>query len=381
MKEKNLSINKLITICIIFFLFKKVNVLYFNYPTAVTLKNGNIFIIHQSGITIVDANFTKVIKNVTEDELVPNTHILSKVNIRKFDNGYLLCSINNQLYIFNSEGERNFNMNLLIDNNQDIYYTLTPHKIENGDLFYYLVSYIYNNSLYLYYYKYISHNNSNFLVASKDNFKDDYTIKNKGLSCEFLVFRENEEDEFESITCSYYTEFNSSQYLSVAILITKEKSINRSRLNFEHYLSENINCIKSIKTEENATSFGCFYDSFGPFCYFYDVNVYLEDYWEFYDYCRNEFYALKVDYFPEKKEYVFSCLTSDGGIISFFFDKYFNILSNSSYELRNCEYLYGYSILYSNITNNYYILSDSKCKGVEKPLEMMTFEEYELEEV
>ena len=76
MKEKNLNINKLITIFIIFFLFKKVNVLYFNYPTAVTLKNGNIFIIHQSGITIVDANFTNIIKKVKEEELVPTTNIL-----------------------------------------------------------------------------------------------------------------------------------------------------------------------------------------------------------------------------------------------------------------------------------------------------------------
>ena len=90
MKEKNLSISKLITICIIFFLFKTVNVLYFNYPTAVTLKNGNIFIIHQSGITIVDANFTKVIKNITEEELVTNfltTDIFSK--ILNFDKLYI----------------------------------------------------------------------------------------------------------------------------------------------------------------------------------------------------------------------------------------------------------------------------------------------------
>ena len=64
------------------------------------------------------------------------------------------------------------------------------------------------------------------------------------------------------------------------------------------------------------------------------------------DYCINEFYALKVDYFPEKEEFVFSCLKNNGGIQCAVFDKYLNLSSIVLYEFTDCEYLNGYSVLY-----------------------------------
>ena len=37
----------------------------FNYPNAVTLKNGNIFVIHKYGISICDNSYSIIIKNIT----------------------------------------------------------------------------------------------------------------------------------------------------------------------------------------------------------------------------------------------------------------------------------------------------------------------------
>ena len=37
----------------------------FTYPTAVTLKNGNIFVIHKYGVSICDNSFITIINNIT----------------------------------------------------------------------------------------------------------------------------------------------------------------------------------------------------------------------------------------------------------------------------------------------------------------------------
>ena len=78
--------------------------------------------------------------------------------------------------------------------------------------------------------------------------------------------------------------------------------------------------------------------------------------------CRNRFYAMKVNYFPETDEFAFSCITQEGGVQIQFFDKDFNGYQKV-YKFTECGDIYGYSILYSNSDNKYYILSDVNCQG------------------
>ena len=49
---------------IIIIIIKRISNLSFTYPTAINLNNGNIFIIHKTGITICNKYFTKIVKNV-----------------------------------------------------------------------------------------------------------------------------------------------------------------------------------------------------------------------------------------------------------------------------------------------------------------------------
>ena len=59
----------LIIICILIDLSKSLK--SFNYPYSLTLTNGNIFIIHQKGVTICDYSLSTIIENViifSEDE-------------------------------------------------------------------------------------------------------------------------------------------------------------------------------------------------------------------------------------------------------------------------------------------------------------------------
>ena len=57
------------------------SVLSFNFPNSLTLSNGNIFIIHQKGVTISNNHLTTIILNVIafpEDEEINNEASLSK---------------------------------------------------------------------------------------------------------------------------------------------------------------------------------------------------------------------------------------------------------------------------------------------------------------
>ena len=63
--KRNFIFNQLLFIILFISTISKISSLYFAYPNAITLKNGNIFIVHQDGITICDSNFKEIIKNVT----------------------------------------------------------------------------------------------------------------------------------------------------------------------------------------------------------------------------------------------------------------------------------------------------------------------------
>ena len=385
MNTNNLfNFHKIIFLSTFLYILKSVLSLYFNYPTSIRLKNGNIFIIHQSGITITDANFTKIINNSMQNEIISSEEDLSKVKISEFEDGFFLCTIINQLYIFDYNGIMRYKMDIIDEDqmgDEDIYYDITPHKIENND-YYYLVSYIYGKLMYLEYYIFDKNNQTNILNASlyglpdiqynkTDNTNTYYYIQNKGLTCQFLIYH-----IYELLICL----FTSSQnYFSIALLEISNSNIDQAG-NFEHYSFSNSECIKSAKGSNPSTILSCLYMTSGiPICFCYDINSYLNSYWSFHANCRDNFYALKVDYFPEKEEYIFSCLMEEGGIQAVRFDKYFNVTSQLNYSYRKCEYIYGYSILYSNILNEYYILSDLKCNNTEYPFNLFHFTDLDIE--
>ena len=163
--DKKLSFNFVLNVQCIFILFflsfiSKSFSLHFTYPNAITLKNKNIFIIHKDGITICDANFTTIIKNIitfssTEKLLENDLHMIS---LSQFDDGYIICIIINKLYIFDINGI--VKISTALSDNKNTNFVLAVEKVSNT-IHYYLIGYINQNSLYLLYLIYNSGNNSN----------------------------------------------------------------------------------------------------------------------------------------------------------------------------------------------------------------------------
>ncbi len=130
----------------------------FTYPYSLTLSNGNIFIIHKTGITICDAHYSKIIKNVitfSSSEEISTEGALSKITTIWDDNYiYLFSIINDKIYIFGNDGTllSNTENSILPTGNTAQYYTLINIKTDTIN-FHFVIGYVYNNLIYFQYYK------------------------------------------------------------------------------------------------------------------------------------------------------------------------------------------------------------------------------------
>ena len=189
------------------------SLLSFNFPYGLTLSNGNIFIIHQKGVTICDNHLNEIILNVitfSEEEEITTETSLSKITTA-FQYGYIISIINDKVYIFNEFGTSIFNdTDIILENDETAeYYTLVPIKRETY-YYHYVIGYIHNKKIYLLYYKYGFSSKRNecttYIIKNHKYYDDDdyyvatYDIVNKALSCQYM-----EDDRYyKTLVCFFF---------------------------------------------------------------------------------------------------------------------------------------------------------------------------------
>ena len=100
--------------------------LAFKFPYAFKLNNKNIFVIHQLGVTLCDDTFTESIDRVitfSESEKIKTDEALSKVT-SVIANDYVICLINDRIYIFDEDGYLLKKNDILITELNVEYYSL-----------------------------------------------------------------------------------------------------------------------------------------------------------------------------------------------------------------------------------------------------------------
>ena len=127
--------------------------LSFNFPYSLTLANGNIFVIHQKGISICNYRLDTIIENITifsEDEEIKTEESLSKITTA-FDNGYIISIINDKIYIFDENGAFIYSdtKSILETGETAEYYTLVPIK-KQIDYYHYIIGYVNDNLLFFF---------------------------------------------------------------------------------------------------------------------------------------------------------------------------------------------------------------------------------------
>ena len=121
--------NFLITIFILN-IYQIGSILKFKYPSTITLKNGNIFVIEENGIHICDKSFSEIIKTVItfdEEDKISTPDKLSIVSLIR-EKYIIMSHINYKIYFFDIEGTYLYNTSKLITNCAPQYVSLIPYK-------------------------------------------------------------------------------------------------------------------------------------------------------------------------------------------------------------------------------------------------------------
>ena len=116
MSLKNISsfsiqTSQLIMFLFILFFISSIKALSFKYPTAISLKNGNIFVIHSLGIDICDSNFT-TIKTILKFSDPIYKSGLSTISVSKYSNGEFIAFIIQNIYLFSATMKKYFHISI-----------------------------------------------------------------------------------------------------------------------------------------------------------------------------------------------------------------------------------------------------------------------------
>ena len=365
--------------------------LKFKYPTSITLANKNIFVIEENGIYICDPEFTEIKKTIksfnTEEEKISTLDKLSTIILIKRDD-YLISLINYKVFFFSPNGDFLYNSDKVIEDYNPTSISLTPIRIiYKSNVITYVVSYFDSDiKLNLLYYKYdIYYKRSDFISkTTEDNLKKrkcnsscyydsmDYhfNFKNKGLSCVYIKDSYNYYlDDYLYIVCFFIAESSNYEYLQEMVFTIENNEI-KLTAEFSHdYISYNFNTITQIKANRNDNlnkALVCILATDNNSkCYkfqlYYDIAKFY-DYIPFNTKCSSELYGIHVTYLYETKEVIFSCLLSElGGIQAAIFGMDLESPDYSIKQLRGCSNIFGHSIIYSDFSKDYYIISDMDC--------------------
>ena len=337
------------------FIIPLIQSLEFKYPTALTLKNNKIFVIHSLGIDICDSLY-KTNTNIVEFEQEITKSDLSKISISKFSTGEFVALIIDVIYVFDGYGQKIISCKLEESFNAE-YYTLSAHKIieeTDNNFYYFLLGYIdaTDLKLNLYYYSLDTNSKSLQTVSKIINYAN--SMKNTGVSCEFIEY-----ELYELIFCVYEVKKTYGVFWDNDINFSFFKINEGSIELFENieYDKQNLIYIQSTTKSINSKPFFCgLNEDDDSICLYYDYydtssSLYVDNGNQ--EYCINTPYNIKTYYFPETGEYVFSCLTETYGIQTTIYSKEMTQTSDIQHPSKRLQRVFDscgefyYSIIYS----------------------------------
>ena len=368
------------------------SLLNFNFPSAINLSNGNIFIVEKEGIYVYDAALKNKIYSYTfrdENDKINDVDDLSKVVI-KASGMYILCLINSKIFIFDYEGKYLSETGKLIDDQNILHPTFTIIPLADSNYYYYIIGYfILEDESYIHkllYYKInISTKENEYiknLIVDRDDYglivQNDYPMKGMmGLSCEYLKEEDDGEDIF--LVCFYIIQKNDKFSLTQKFIKVTDTKV-KVDTDYDAVSTKEISEVKQIKSvinnDGNNALVCCLFTNNKISCYkFHFVYGYISDTVEFYGEtsfefnCQNVLYGMKLDYSPFGKKIYLSCISGISTVKARFFDKELNLIDSDIYEqFTQCSSIYGHSIVYNSV---YYVISDVICDNYKRSYELL----------
>ena len=364
----------------------------FDYPYSIILANDNILLIQKTGIDIYDKSLNKlyqIFEFSGQEEITEEN--FSKITI-KYNKEYILSIINDKMFIFNNEGKLLYKSESKINNNQIIYsYSLTFIDVKNNTCDYVIGYFDEESYLNLYLYRYDNENNNialllNYTEQSKSDDNFELAYEQKLLTCEYMImYSELMIPNYMNLLVCFY---NSNATVGVMVYnviydyyidnveIIQYLGLLENTLFISTQNIDNSNNIISINSELNdnrnlAIVWWNFKGNNQTNYFIYDlsymIHLYktssLHNYNDIYLYsskipntCINRDYEERINVFPYKDQFAFSCIIENENIQIFLYNK--TNLMNNSYIINSfCENNNGLTKLYFNDKKNYLIFS------------------------
>ena len=345
----------------------------FKYPYAFKLSNNKIFVIHQLGISICDETFTSasLVETFSEADKIKSNAALSKVTSIFCESYYIICLINDKIYIFKPNGALEKKTTSTITSLSVEYYTL-EYLNYVGSCLYFVIGFISDQELYLFYYKYQDSDGKLSIINRLQGFNT-YSIINNGLSCHYMQISKY------FIACLY----SGNGRIAIDFVDVYDTKIEKSKYVNPTYISS-IGEVKYIKgtllIPDYKTLYVGYISSDGtPYHWRYNINYDIGQYKiKKFDYsiCESIHHGFKYIYYPEKAELLYTCLLESNtwtvpkaNILVEFLNQN-EIQTNYTYKFNNCN-LNAYSIIYLDSQHEYFIISDAECSNELIPFEIL----------
>ena len=343
----------------------------FTYPKALTLTNGNIFIIHQLGIDVYDSTLKNLIisvKNFTTSEQIADQNVFSKVTIKRFNHGedennLIFGILINKIYIFKENGEILYDEKdtSIISQLVGEYYDLTLIE-KNGQVYSYVIAFVNsNNAGCLFFFEFNYGTTQNTLIEAMDPFKVQkstsiYGIMNKGISCEIMSHSVK-----GNILVCFFNVADVREFITKYINLETYESVDLAEQSIELF---DVKGIKSITTSDKKKCLICMnFSDKDTLC----VNYTIEDNSfsgtkDLGVYCRDGHFSNNLEYFSQKNQFLFYGTDNAGEITAQILDE--NLCPiNGSFRIVQGFNVYGASIIYSSSYDDFFVLSDINCEN------------------
>ena len=344
--------------------------LEFKFPYAFKLENKNIFVIHQLGVSICNKNYTEIISNqvtFSNSEKIATDEALSKIALVSAQGYYLICLISDKIYIFDGDGYFLKNSTSITSQTVECYSVEYLNLI--GNYLYFVIGFISNQKLYLYSYTYYIPSKT-FQSYNQYQFSNSlYNIINSGLSCHYM--NSSNYNRF-IIICLYGVKYNDvKDQVCLNWFDITDQGLTPLKREYLTIQSE-FKYIKSTLLPDYKNLYVGLMSSNGiAYHWKYNINMDSTSYkFKYFNAsnCKVIPHGFKYNYYPEKSELIYTCLLEKNSwtipnakiLVE---NIYLNdSQKNYTYKYDNCH-LHGYSIIYLDSENDYYIISDTECSN------------------
>ena len=356
----------------------------FNYPKVVTLSNNYKLMLTTTGIYSFIPTLNRIVYsyNFTEEQKVKSNEAreIFRSQISQFSNEtggneYILCFLNNYIYVLDNNGQFLFfeHLNLtLFDMDSLSLICLDYNSINN----YYSFFIIQNTDnlevqgkrkllIYSYYLSFISRSNGKIILYNNLShcptiYNDyNYNINSGGISCNSFI-----RDSSKIITCFIPISSDNDYQKLLALVINPETY----ELSSNGILQENdITFISSSIGSDKSKALVCFLNSReNGICYSYDINKQNFGESKILELkCTSENYVLNTFYNSDINEFVFSCLQKTPIYFMKRISQDFEVIITETFKESsfNCFFLLSHSIVYVRNSRAYVTIIQSSCNG------------------